>query len=261
MASGPIMRQWRLRQFTSTSTLLNRYWPAQQQQKHQQAALRCLFVACATPEVISSTANSLVKHCVKLRTSAKYRKEQRQFMLSGLDLLQEAAGGGVLRVRIAFLPQSSRLDVDWLDAERVVKASDAVLKKLTGLDNVDGIAAVAQLDMPPPVPLCRVAAAGVPNSDGNPIHQATWRRLLALESVQDPGNLGTLMRRYATPVLLDLQARSEISAGQRVTSDLLPCYSAHVPTRFIHHTTVRWRLGGMRCACCLAAATPTMTRQ
>lgn len=41
---------------------------------------------------ITSTANNYVKHCVKLRTSAKYRSESGRFLLSGPELLKEAAG-------------------------------------------------------------------------------------------------------------------------------------------------------------------------
>ena len=50
----------------------------------------------ASPEYITSTTNALVKHCVKLRESARYRNEQRTLLLVGSTLIGEAAGRQML---------------------------------------------------------------------------------------------------------------------------------------------------------------------
>ena len=41
---------------------------------------------------ISSTSNAYVKHCVRLRSSSRYRQETGRCLLVGRDLLEEAAG-------------------------------------------------------------------------------------------------------------------------------------------------------------------------
>jgi tRNA G18 (ribose-2'-O)-methylase SpoU len=100
-------------------------------------------------------------------------------------------------------------------ASSTVVVSEAVMKKLTGLENVDGVEAVVELDLPPMVDF----AGGEIGGQGGAlvVVQAGWRpcpaisielssscfcagtlkevrRLLALDRVQDPGNMGTLLR-------------------------------------------------------------------
>ena len=41
---------------------------------------------------ISSTSNAYVKHCVRLRSSSRYRQEAGRCLLVGQELLEEAAG-------------------------------------------------------------------------------------------------------------------------------------------------------------------------
>lgn len=53
-------------------------------------------------EHISSTANAYIKHCVRLRTSAKYRAEAGRFLLAGRELLGEAAGEAHSRDKLGF---------------------------------------------------------------------------------------------------------------------------------------------------------------
>lgn len=64
--------------------------------------------ASAPPEEsITSTANAYVKHCVKLRERARYRREQGRLLLVGSTLVRELAGALRLRLRpriAAFAP-------------------------------------------------------------------------------------------------------------------------------------------------------------
>lgn len=48
--------------------------------------------ASPAPQLIASTANDTVKHCVKLRENAKYRQQQRRVLVVGRITLQEIAG-------------------------------------------------------------------------------------------------------------------------------------------------------------------------
>ncbi|KAG1679823.1 hypothetical protein FOA52_012736 [Chlamydomonas sp. UWO 241] len=166
--------------------------------QHGQPQLRHATVAAAAgsgsgaPEAlpaprITSTSNEYVKHCVRLRTSARYRADAGRCLLVGSELLREAAGdAGPLQARVLFVPETSTSGSGpapptfGIDARAAVVVSEGVLKKLTGLESVDGVGAVAELDLPPEAdfsqPGMRVS------------------RLLALDRVQDPGNLGTLLR-------------------------------------------------------------------
>lgn len=49
--------------------------------------------AASGAELITSPANSSIKHCVKLRESARYRAQQGRVLLVGAPLLSELAGG------------------------------------------------------------------------------------------------------------------------------------------------------------------------
>lgn len=65
---------------------------------HQRVAPCCLQAHAyagtsgSEAEHITSVQNKLVKHCVKLRTSSKYRNEQGRIVLAGLTVLQEQLG-------------------------------------------------------------------------------------------------------------------------------------------------------------------------
>ncbi|GFR49266.1 hypothetical protein Agub_g11245, partial [Astrephomene gubernaculifera] len=115
-----------------------------------------------------------------------------------------------------------------LAARRVVRVTEAVMKKVSGVENARGVTAVAELDLPPERSLAEllaeaatVAEAATPTSSSTvpndsqqhqPSTQSRQRppqtsqpqpsspsppppvRLLVLDGVQDPGNLGTLVR-------------------------------------------------------------------
>ncbi|GBF90560.1 hypothetical protein Rsub_03132 [Raphidocelis subcapitata] len=195
-------------------------------------------------ETITSTANAYVKHCVKLRERARYRRERGRLLLVGSTVLRElAAAGAPLRVDALLLQPGAPSPLpDGLAPRRVVRVSEAVAKKISGLETVAASDAIVELDVaaqgPLPVgalraafglPAAAAAAAGeAPAHTAPPAQQqgdeeqrkqdeeqqqqqeqqgqqqgqqqrraeapAALRRLLVLEAVQDPGNLGTLLR-------------------------------------------------------------------
>ncbi|GLC77281.1 hypothetical protein PLESTF_001914900 [Pleodorina starrii] len=168
------------------------------------------------PEVdlISSPSNAYVKHLVRLRSSAPYRREMRRVVLVGAELLHEAAGDSPspLPVRLLLLPEGAA-PPRRVVAERVVRATEAVLKKVSGVESAGGVDAVAELDLPPERSLAQLLdelrgassgetsggdspSAAVPSASGSDSGSAPARpvRLLVLDGVQDPGNLGSLAR-------------------------------------------------------------------
>lgn len=111
------------------------------------------------PDEIRSVQHPLVKEWVRLRTDRSVREAKQQVLVVGQTLCEEIP----LQVRISAH-----------EGLGDVLVSDAVMKKITGLETPDGFAGIAE--MPKFADLTRA------------------RRILVLDRVADPGNLGTLLR-------------------------------------------------------------------
>ncbi|CAK0734338.1 hypothetical protein CVIRNUC_000417 [Coccomyxa viridis] len=131
---------------------------------------------------INSPANSYIKHCCKLVTSRPYREQAGSVLIVGHIPVQEIAEHTA--VRVLFLAQGAPAPAG-VQAETTVQVSAAVLQRLSGLESVGGLQAVAEVDAP-------AQHDFVANSE-----EGSVKRLLALDCVQDPGNLGTLLRTAA----------------------------------------------------------------
>lgn len=127
---------------------------------------------------ITSTDNAYIKHCVKLRDNAKYRQQHGRLLLAGVVPITEIAGANTpLDVQVAFVPLARECP-GFVKPKVIVYVSEPVLKKLAGVESAESIGLVVEMSFPQPVDLTRVAC----------------ERLLVLDGVQDPGNLGTLLR-------------------------------------------------------------------
>ncbi|PRW61461.1 rRNA methyltransferase mitochondrial [Chlorella sorokiniana] len=144
---------------------------------------RGLTVRCTaqSPQVIhiSSTANQAVKHCVRLRESAKYRGETGSALICGRDLVQELAP--LLAPMRALVALDGAALSDSVPSQRYVTVTPPVMQKLTGLGTCPPSMLAAEVALPQPADLLRT-----------PRGQLT--RVLALDGIQDAGNLGTLCR-------------------------------------------------------------------
>lgn len=134
--------------------------------------------------MLTSLQNPLVKQLRKLH-QARGRREQQQFLLEGTHLLQEAlAVGCPLAVVCCTENWRSRYSDLFAAigqrAERLELVSEAVLAAIATTVNPDGVIAAAS----------RVAL-------GQPSDPRQVSLGLALETVQDPGNLGTIIRTAA----------------------------------------------------------------
>ncbi|MEM7065670.1 MAG: RNA methyltransferase [Cyanobacteria bacterium P01_B01_bin.77] len=134
------------------------------------------------PVVITSTKNPIAKQFRKLH-QAKERRRQNAFLLEGTHLLQEACAVGYSLLQVAateawccthedMLGQLKRLTPDI----RVV--SPEVLNSMCTTVSPDGVVAMAQ----------RV----VPSAEWDTVSLG-----VALERLQDPGNLGSVIRTAA----------------------------------------------------------------
>jgi TrmH family RNA methyltransferase len=136
--------------------------------------------------MLTSRQNPLVKQIRKLHR-AKGRQDQGQFLLEGTNLVEAAWQVGyplsVVCCTSAWRSCHPQLWAQVQDiSDRLELVSPEVLVSLTTTPNPDGIVATAQ-DHHRPVPH---------DSVHGPVTLA-----LGLETIQDPGNLGTLIRTAA----------------------------------------------------------------
>ena len=130
--------------------------------------------------MLTSLQNPLVKQIRKLH-AAKERRDQQLFLLEGTHLLEAACAVNHPLEIVCCTPQwQERHPQLWKlacrQAERVEIVSPEVLKTLATTVQPDGVMATAKRDShrQPAIPFTGVA--------------------LGLETVQDPGNLGTIIR-------------------------------------------------------------------
>jgi RNA methyltransferase, TrmH family len=130
--------------------------------------------------VISSTANPHVKHIRSLGADRRERRRERMFVLEGVRLVADALASGAQLELVLYSPE--RLDTT--DAGRqlaeqlaglrhVYPASEQVLNAAADTVHPQGVVGLARW------PAIEPGRIGL---------------LLVLDAIQDPGNLGTLLR-------------------------------------------------------------------
>lgn len=134
-------------------------------------------------ERISSSQNPLLRHIRKLQRSRGYREEQREFVADGCKLLDEALRWypklkTVIAAEMQTLPPLP-------DGVRCVRIPDSLMQSLSDMKTPQGVIFTCEL------PDCEIArpSAG----------------MLLLDRIQDPGNLGTILRTadaFGIPVAL-----------------------------------------------------------
>ena len=114
---------------------------------------------------------SLSKNHIKLITSLsqkKYRQKHKLFVVEGVKVVQE------------FLNSSYELDIvfssdtNFSSTNKFIKVTDQELKKISSLKNPNKVLAIFKIP--------------------NQINPITDGLILALDSINDPGNLGTIIR-------------------------------------------------------------------
>jgi TrmH family RNA methyltransferase len=138
--------------------------------------------------MLTSTQNPLVKEIKKLH-KAKGRREQQLFLLEGTHLLEEACAVDYPLVAVCCTPEwQERHPQLWQEAvqkcQRAELVSSQVMEAIATTVQPDGVVATAE----------RRLAPEADRSQGLPIVSSLG---LALETVQDPGNLGTIIRTAA----------------------------------------------------------------
>ena len=125
---------------------------------------------------IESIQNSLVKHWKKLGTTRKERDKFAEFLVEGFHLTEEALKKKDL-VKSLIVREGVDIPEEW-DAADVPQFSitAAVAKEISETEHSQGI----------------FAHCAQPEFAEN--EQQQWTKLLLIDAVQDPGNIGTMIR-------------------------------------------------------------------
>ncbi len=129
--------------------------------------------------MISSTSNSQIKNIVKLLKSSKARKEQGVFIVEGIKMFLEAKQLGL--VEKAYIAEE--LYEKWKEGEELEGVSYEVVsvkvfKEITDTMTPQGIIALVRMY----------------NISLEDMLKGEEIRLVCLENLRDPGNLGTIVR-------------------------------------------------------------------
>uniref|UniRef100_A0A0A9B8V2 tRNA/rRNA methyltransferase SpoU type domain-containing protein n=1 Tax=Arundo donax TaxID=35708 RepID=A0A0A9B8V2_ARUDO len=140
---------------------------------------------------VASVANPLVKHCVKLRLSAAYRRSCRCLLLVGLAPILEMCRFELAPIDYLLLLDGVEVPEELHEfSDNVVYVSATVMKKVSGMQSVDSTEAIAVMHMPKHF-------RDLGSDEGGAALDELFRspkRILVLDGIQDPGNLGTLIR-------------------------------------------------------------------
>lgn len=134
--------------------------------------------------MITSTANPRVKNLIQLQKKSKVRREQQCFAVEGIKMVLEAPAE---RLKAVYMSESFAKDEKQRTAV-VAKAksagciaeilSDKVFKEASDTMTPQGVMAVVSMK----------------TWDWKDLLRGESRLILLLESLQDPGNLGTILR-------------------------------------------------------------------
>lgn len=124
-------------------------------------------------EVIESVANQRVKQWRKLHTN-KGRRQQARYLVEGFHLVEEALKWASDQVEMILFTEEVSDSIDMVDGLDYIQVSVDVLKSLSQTETPQGIIAVLWM----------------------PESSEDWApgQYLLIDAVQDPGNLGTMIR-------------------------------------------------------------------
>ncbi|MDR1564653.1 MAG: RNA methyltransferase [Oscillospiraceae bacterium] len=131
---------------------------------------------------ISSKDNAAVKNAVKLRTSSKERSEQSSFFIEGLRLCTDALESKISILQLFYTEPAAQKNHEAIQslsaaAKDAYLVSEELAEKLADTVNSQGI-------------FCVCEATKHPSFLENP----GSGRYIALENIQDPSNMGNILR-------------------------------------------------------------------
>ncbi len=138
-----------------------------------------------TPKQISSAENPQYKLLKKIAAAGRERRKLGLTLLDGVHLLTALAESGgqpillVLRVDAETVPEIAHCLRRFAQTPRIV-LSAALFDKIAPVEHATGLLGVLDIPLPLPLPMLQASNCG-----------------LLLENIQDPGNLGSILRSAA----------------------------------------------------------------
>lgn len=120
--------------------------------------------------LIKSIQNNQVKNWRKLHTR-KFRMKMQRFLIEGFHLIEEAYKSGWEIEKV--IVQEGVDAPDWMSEDGITLVDTRVFKEITQTETPQGIAAVVKM---------------------KEIAKVTDKLTLLVDAIQDPGNLGTIIR-------------------------------------------------------------------
>ena len=128
--------------------------------------------------MITSTSNQQMKNLVQLMKKSKERKKQGVFVVEGPKMFFEAPKDWVQSVYVSESFEKAPEHNERLASYRYEVVSDSVFRSISDTQTPQGVLAVVKMPVYP----------------FSALFQGEKTQLLVLESIQDPGNLGTMIR-------------------------------------------------------------------
>jgi TrmH family RNA methyltransferase len=130
--------------------------------------------------MITSTSSSQVKHVVQLQKKAKFRKESMEFVVEGIKMVQEVPMNRVVKVYASetfYANQKEYIDDLGIEDYKIEIVSDSVFMQMSDTKTPQGVLAI--------IKMMEYGLTDMINKDA---------LLIIVENLQDPGNLGTIIR-------------------------------------------------------------------
>lgn len=151
--------------------------------------------------MITSTSSSQVKHIVNLQKKSKLRKEEKQFVVEGIKMVSEAPKDRLVKVYVSETFKADneeflkKMNYEALGKDILEVVSDNVFIRMSDTQTPQGIMAVVKMseitieDM-----FGKDMHINSKNDNSGNSSNKMQPLLLILENLQDPGNLGTIIR-------------------------------------------------------------------
>lgn len=147
--------------------------------KDEKALMRISAFCQNRRNMITSTSNQQIKNLLQLQKKGKVRKEQDVFVVEGVKMYQEAPGERIVKTYVSKTfyekPENKKL----LAGDRLEVVEDRVFDSASDTKTPQGILSIVKQSH---------------YNLGEILTSSATPHLLILENLQDPGNLGTIMR-------------------------------------------------------------------
>lgn len=128
--------------------------------------------------MVTSTNNPAVKNIIALQKKAKLRREQKVFLAEGPKMVSEIPEGFLRELYVSEEFEANGQYAELLEGMKYELVSDKVFREMSDTQTPQGILAVVRQRQNTLADILRREPA----------------QLLLLEDIQDPGNLGTILR-------------------------------------------------------------------